>query len=120
VALLPLPVAPGDWRLRHKTTDRGFYEEALAVARAAGADEAAFVDDAGRVSEGSFTNVFVERDGALLTPPASQGLLPGVLRRSLLDGGRATEAELRIADLEAGFLIGNAVRGLVPARLLGA
>ena len=29
VALLPLPVATNDWRLRHKTSDRGFYEEAL-------------------------------------------------------------------------------------------
>jgi para-aminobenzoate synthetase/4-amino-4-deoxychorismate lyase len=119
VALLPLPVAASDWRLRHKTTDRGFYDDALAVARAAGADEAVFVDDAGRVSEGSFTNLFVERDGRLLTPPASQGLLPGVLRRSLLDSRRAAEAELRIADLAGGFLIGNALRGLLPARLLG-
>ena len=119
VALLPLPVAASDWRLRHKTTDRGFYDDALAVARAAGADEAVFVDDAGRVSEGSFTNLFVERDGRLLTPLASQGLLPGVLRRSLLDSGRAAEAELRIADLAGGFLIGNALRGLLPARLLG-
>ena len=119
VALLPLPVAANDWRLRHKTSDRGFYEEALAVAKAAGADEAVFVDEAGRVTEGSFTNLFVERDGRLLTPPAALGLLPGVLRRSLLDAGRAVEAELRIADLEAGFLLGNALRGLVPARLLG-
>ena len=124
VALLPLPVAASDWRLRHKTSDRGFYDDALAVARAAGADEAVFVDDAGRLSEGSFTTLFVERDGdngsRLLTPPASQGLLPGVLRRSLLDAGRAAEAELRIADLAGGFFIGNAVRGLLPARLLGA
>jgi para-aminobenzoate synthetase/4-amino-4-deoxychorismate lyase len=119
VGLLPLPIASGDWRLRHKTTDRGFYEDALAVARAAGADEVAFLDDAARVTEGSFTNLFVERDGTLLTPPASLGLLPGVLRRSLLDGGRAVEAELSVADLAGGFLIGNAVRGLLPARLLG-
>jgi para-aminobenzoate synthetase / 4-amino-4-deoxychorismate lyase len=119
VALLPLPLAASDWRLRHKTTDRWFYDDALAVARAAGADEVVFIDDAGRVSEGSFTNLFVERDGRLLTPPASQGLLPGVLRRSLLDSGRAAEAELRIADLAGGFLIGNALRGLLPARLLG-
>ena len=119
VALLPLPVAANDWRLRHKTSDRGFYEEALAVAKAAGAEEAVFVDDEGRVTEGSFTNVFVEREGTLLTPPAALGLLPGVLRRSLLDAGRAADAELRIPDLEAGFLIGNALRGLLPARLLG-
>ena len=119
VALLPLPIAANDWRLRHKTSDRGFYEEALAVARAAGADEALFVDEAGRVTEGSFTNVFVERGGKLLTPAASLGLLPGVLRASLIEAGRAEESELRIIDLEAGFLIGNALRGLVPARLLG-
>ena len=123
VALLPLPVAANDWRLRHKTSDRGFYEEALAVARAAGADEAVFLDEAGLVTEGSFTNVFVEHaadsGGKLLTPPAALGLLPGVLRASLLGEGRAVETELRIGDLERGFWIGNALRGLLPARLLG-
>jgi para-aminobenzoate synthetase/4-amino-4-deoxychorismate lyase len=62
--------------------------------------------------------VFVERDGALLTPPASLGLLPGVLRQSLLDEGRAREAELTLDDLAGGFLLGNAVRGLTPARIL--
>jgi para-aminobenzoate synthetase/4-amino-4-deoxychorismate lyase len=119
VALLPLPVSSSDWRLRHKTSDRGFYDEALAVARAAGADEVAFLDEAGRVTEGSFTNLFVSRDGLLLTPPAELGLLSGVLRRSLLDAGQADELELTIADLAPGFLIGNALRGLIPARLLG-
>lgn len=119
VALLPLPVSPGDWRLRHKTSDRGFYAEALAVAQAAGADEAVFVDGAGRVTEGSFTNLYVTRDGKLLTPPAALGLLAGVLRQSLLDEGHAIEAELRIEDLAGEFVIGNALRGLIPARLLG-
>ena len=123
VALLPLPVSPGDWRLRHKTSDRGFYADALAAARAAGADEAVFVDAEARVTEGSFTNLFVERanefGGRLLTPPAALGLLPGVLRAALLEDGRAMEAELRIGDLAGGFLIGNALRGLIPAKLLG-
>ena len=119
VALLALPVAASDWRLRHKTSDRGFYEEALVVVRAAGADEAVFLDEAGLVTEGSFTNLFVEQAGKLLTPPATLGLLPGVLRASLLAEGRAAEAELRIGDLERGFWIGNALRGLIPARLLG-
>jgi para-aminobenzoate synthetase/4-amino-4-deoxychorismate lyase len=119
VALLPLPVAANDWRLRYKTSDRGYYEEALMVARAAGADEAVFLDESGLVTEGSFTNVFVENEGHLLTPPSALGLLPGVLRASLLAEGRAVEAELRIGDLERGFWIGNALRGLIPARLLG-
>lgn len=118
VAVLPLPVDSGDWRLAHKTTDRGFYERGLEVACAHGADEAILLRDDGRVTEGCFTNIFVERGDVLLTPPATLGLLPGVLRRSLLEQGRAVEADLTLDDLAAGFLIGNALRGLIPARLL--
>jgi para-aminobenzoate synthetase/4-amino-4-deoxychorismate lyase len=119
-AVLPLPVAEGDWRLRHKTSDRHFYEDALRAARSAGAHEALFIRDDGLLTEGSFTNIFVARDDALVTPPAALGLLPGVLRSSLLDSGQAIEAPVTLAELEAGFFIGNALRGLIPARLLGA
>lgn len=117
-AVLRLPVDPGDWRLGHKTSDRGFYEKGLQAAQDAGAGEALFLRDDGLITEGSFTNLFVERDGKLLTPPAALGLLPGVLRRSLIDEGRAVEAELTLEDLEPGFFIGNALRGLISARLL--
>jgi para-aminobenzoate synthetase/4-amino-4-deoxychorismate lyase len=114
---LSIPVDPGDWRLRHKSSDRHFYELGLEAARDAGADEALFLRDDGLLTEGCWTSLFVERDGMLLTPPAALGLLPGVLRRSLLEAGRAVEAELTLDDLEGGFLIGNALRGLMPARL---
>ena len=115
---VPLPVSPGDWRLRHKTTDRAFYAEALAAAQGAGAQEAVLVRPDGFVTEGSFTNIFVERAGRLVTPPLAHGLLPGVARRALLEEGRATEGALVLDDLAAGFLIGNALRGLLPARLV--
>src|SRR5690606_20694891 len=49
--VLPLPVVPGDWRLRHKTTDRGFHREALRVAQAHGAGEAIYVRDDGLITE---------------------------------------------------------------------
>ncbi len=120
VIALPHPTVPGDWRLRHKTTDRGFHEAALAAARAQGAVEALLVQADGLVTEGSWTSLFVQgEDGVLLTPPLALGLLPGVLRRSLLEAGRAREAELTLADLAGGFFIGNAVRGLMPARPAG-
>jgi para-aminobenzoate synthetase / 4-amino-4-deoxychorismate lyase len=117
-AALPLPVDPGDWRLRHKSTDRGFYDAALAAAREAGAAEALLVRPDGLVTEGSITNVFVERGGKLVTPPAVLGLLPGILRRRLLDEGHADEGEVRLEDLADGFLIGNALRGLMRAKLI--
>ena len=115
---LSLPVVPGDWRLRHKTTDRGFHRQALAVAQSHGAAEAVFVRDDGLITEGSYTNLFVTRSDMLLTPPASLGLLPGVLRGELIEQGRAAEAELRLDDLADGFFIGNALRGLLPARIV--
>lgn len=112
VAVVPLPVASADFRLRYKTSDRRFYDRAR---EASGADEVVFVDADGFLTEGSFTNAFVERGGVLLTPPLARGLLPGVLRAELLDSGRAREAELTPADLAGGFLLGNALRGLVTA-----
>ncbi len=115
--VLPLPVDPGDWRLRHKTTDRGFYDDAGAVARRYGAAEALFVREDSLLTEGSVTTILVEREGILLTPPLSLGLLPGVFRQSLVEEGRAREAELTLADLEEGFFLANSLRGLMPAKL---
>ena len=116
IAIVALPVAPIDWRLAHKTTDRAFYDDAR---RAAKAFEVVFERPDCRVTEGSFTSVFVERDGVLLTPPLADGLLPGVLRAHLIATGAAVETPLTAADLHDGFLIGNAVRGLLRARLRG-
>lgn len=119
VAALPHPLDSSDWRLAHKTSDRGFYEDALAAARSFGADEAVLVRADGLVTEGSWTSVFADGpDGALLTPPATLGLLPGVLREHLMVEGRAREAELTLDDLGGGFWIGNALRGLMRAALV--
>ncbi len=114
VRLVTLPVDSSDFRLRHKTTDRSFYVEAR---MAAGSFEVALVDTHGFITEGSFTNIFVHGPGALLTPPLTRGLLPGVLRAELIANGSAVEADLRPEDLEAPFFIGNASRGLLPAQL---
>ena len=117
VALAPLPVDAQDFRLRHKTTDRAFYDDART---AAAVDEVVFVDRDGFLTEGSFTNIFVARGGVLLTPPTTRGLLPGVLRADLIASGRAVVADLRPDDLSEGFVIGNALRGLIPARLVAS
>ena len=114
VRIVPLPVAPDDYRLRFKTTDRGFYDEARL---ASGADEVIFADPDGRLTEGSFTSVFVDQDDILVTPPLDRGLLPGVLRDKLIAEGRAREGDLSRADLADGFFVGNMLRGLMKARL---
>ncbi len=110
VAILPLPVDAADFRLRHKTSDRDFYDE---TRRSSGAFEVVFDHD-GLITEGSFTSVFVERDGVLVTP-RTPGLLPGVLRADLIADGRAIEGDVTRDDLAGGFFVGNALRGLMPA-----
>lgn len=116
VALVDLPVPASDFRLRHKTSDRAFYDAARARS---GCFETLFVDGEGFLTEGSFTSLFVERGGTLLTPPSSRPILPGILRAQLIEQGDAEEAELKPADLDGIFYIGNAVRGLMRARLAG-
>ncbi|HYJ31482.1 MAG TPA: aminodeoxychorismate synthase component I [Allosphingosinicella sp.] len=116
VALAPRPVPGDDFRLAFKTSDRAFWDEA----RDPDTFETIFHDEAGFLTEGSFTSLFVERGGMLLTPPLARGLLPGILRQRLIEEGRAREADLVAADLVSGFLIGNDVRGLIRATLAPA
>jgi len=108
----------GDPLRGHKTSSRYLYDEAL---RSLEADspvfDLIFVNGRGEIAEGARSNVFVERDGVLLTPPLASGALPGVLRAELLATGRAREAVLYPADLDGDFFLGNALRGLIPVRL---
>jgi len=47
--------------------------------------------------------------------PLARGLLPGIFRADLIASGRAIEGDLVPADLQGGFFVGNALRGLIPA-----
>jgi para-aminobenzoate synthetase / 4-amino-4-deoxychorismate lyase len=115
-ALAALPVRHDDFRLRHKISDRAFYDDARRAAT--GCDEVVFARSDGYLTEGSIHSLFVERDGMLLTPPLSRGLLPSVLRRELIDNGKAVESDLRRDDLAGGFFLGNSLRGLCAAKLV--
>ncbi|MCF6290466.1 MAG: aminodeoxychorismate synthase component I [Desulfobacterales bacterium] len=103
--------------LYHKTTRRGFYEQELKKAIAAGCFEVLFVNQRDQVTEGSFTNLFIEKDGFFLTPPVSAGLLNGVFRRHFLADKpeKVREAILYRQDLEQAdaIYVANSVRGLV-------
>ena len=117
-ALSPHRVDSRDLLLRHKTTWRDLYEsQAAAAAKAFGADEALFLNERGELTEGSRSTIFLRRGGRLVTPARTCGLLDGVLRRELLDNGRAVEAVLTPDDLAAAdeVLLGNSLRGLISA-----
>lgn len=86
----------------HKSTSYAADVLALAAAQRAGGNEAVLANTRGELCEGTGSNVFVERDGALLTPPLSSGCLPGVTRALALEW--AAEAGLPVAEARSGEL----------------
>ena len=58
----------------------------------------------GNVSEGSGENLFLVRDGVVLTPPVSAGILDGITRASVIDLLRDDGIEVREANLTRGDL----------------
>jgi branched-chain amino acid aminotransferase len=54
-------------------------------ARRSGFDEALLLNDSGRVAEGATCNLFMVRNGALITPPAAENVLEGITRASVMD-----------------------------------
>lgn len=88
----------------------GYANSALAKSEAVqgGFDEAIMLDTRGFVSEGSAENIFMVRDGVLITPPPAAAVLEGITARTVRDLAREegiqvverdiARAELYIAD----------------------
>ena len=51
----------------------------------AGFDEALVLNQDGHISEGSAENIFMVRDGVLITPPITDNVLEGITRRSVME-----------------------------------
>jgi branched-chain amino acid aminotransferase len=90
-----------------KTTSYAENVVALDRAHRAGAGEAIFANTAGRLCEGTGTNVFVVHDGVIRTPPLSSGCLAGITRELVLELVDVVEEDLpldALADADEAFL----------------
>lgn len=111
-----------------KTTSYAENVVALADAIKKGADESVFANTQGDLCEGTGSNVFLELEGELVTPPLSVGCLAGITRELLLEWGteaglpvrEAKDGELpfsvldRVAAGEAQMLLTGSVRNVQP------
>jgi branched-subunit amino acid aminotransferase/4-amino-4-deoxychorismate lyase len=102
-----------------KTLDFRSNLDALASARANGFDEALFFNAADEAWECSVSNIFAVTNGIVVTPPATRGVLPGIIRDRLLR--TATGQTIREAVLPMGTLLGadevfvtNSLLGIMP------
>lgn len=106
-----------------------YLESILAVrhAHAAGAREALIVAHDGHLLEGTTSNLFALKGGALLTPPATDSILPGITRALVLDAAGALGLPAREERFDAQFLascdeafVTSTLRELLPiARIDG-
>lgn len=92
------------------------------AAKAAGADDAVFVDEEGRLYEATTANVFIVRGGTLSTAPTNGAILPGVIRAKMMElaqtaGIPASERHTLVTDLteDDSLLLTSSVRGIVAA-----
>lgn len=105
---------------RYKVSDRNFYDgERRRLQALTSCDEILFLNEAGELCEGSFTSLFIEKNGRLYTPALSSGLLPGILREEMIDTGQAEEETLNLDDLKNAdkVYVGNSLRGLIEVTL---
>ncbi len=86
--------------MRAKAT-ANYANSALARVEAikAGFDEAIMLNSSGRVIEASAENIFITKDGALATPPATSGALEGLTRDSVIKIAKENRIDCEIRDI---------------------
>ena len=91
-------------------------------ARKSGLDEKIFLNQKGQISEGCTTNIFFIQGNRLVTPPVSSGMLPGVMRRYIIEeaGRRGVLLEEKAlypeeTDQFDGCFVTNSLLGVMPA-----
>jgi len=103
-----------DFWLYHKTTHRPLYARATSWLQSNPEYiDCLFLNQHHQLCEGSISNLYLQLDGAWYTPPITCGVLPGIMRETLLESGEVRERILHLDDLAVaqGVRISNAVRG---------
>jgi para-aminobenzoate synthetase/4-amino-4-deoxychorismate lyase len=98
----------------HKTTHRPLYNKYRQKAHHERIADYIFLNERDEISEGTITNIFLEKDSKLFTPPVSAGLLSGIYRNHVLaTNPKAEERIVTMPDLlnADAVYICNSVRG---------
>lgn len=107
--------------VRHKTMNYGDCILEKRRAASLNADEQIFLNSKGELCEGTTTNIFFVRNRNIYTPPVSCGLLPGVMRRFVMENFNVTECILKKEDilLMEECFVTNSLMGIMPVNSLG-
>jgi branched-subunit amino acid aminotransferase/4-amino-4-deoxychorismate lyase len=94
---------------------------ALDHARRLGFDEVVFTNTAGILCEAATANIFIVKNGQILTPSLDSGCLPGITREILLEEQECLETALTYLDLLAAdeIFLTSSTRGPLPVTRVG-
>jgi para-aminobenzoate synthetase/4-amino-4-deoxychorismate lyase len=114
-------ILSNDPNRQHKRLNRADYDMAYQNAVDEGHLDCIFLNEHGNLVEGAISNLFILRDGRLLTPPLHDGALPGVCRGELLANNNAVSIQsFTLADIKAtdDLFLCNALRGFRKVSLV--
>jgi branched-chain amino acid aminotransferase len=85
----------------HAKATANYANSALARVEAikAGFDEAIMLNASGHVVEASAENIFIVKNGTIVTPPTTSGALAGITRDSMLTLAKENEIPVQIRDI---------------------
>lgn len=115
IAISPIIQNSKNEFLYYKTTYRPWYYDSFQRIKNSEIYDEIFFNEKGELTEGARSNIVLQLNGNLYTPPVQCGLLNGVFRQELLKNNKCTEKILYKKDLEKAekiFCV-NSVRGMV-------
>ncbi|SHJ12093.1 4-amino-4-deoxychorismate lyase [Dethiosulfatibacter aminovorans DSM 17477] len=99
----------------HKSMNYGDMILSLRNAKKKGYDDCLFLNEDGCITETAIANIFIVKKGKIHTPSLDCGLLPGVVRRYIIENHDVRESHLTLEDLYCcdGAFLTNSLVGVI-------
>lgn len=99
---------------------------AMHEAKKGGFDEAILLNNRGFVAEGSRSNIFIVKNGRLLTPSLDNGILPGITRKIVINLAKKNKISVKTRPISLRVLtnsdevfLTNSLKEIMPVKSLG-
>lgn len=102
--------------ISHKTLNYGENILELRRAKETGYDDCLFVNEDGHVTESAIANLFMIYEDKIITPSIADGLLPGIIRKKVMEKYQVYEEHINIEQLKScqGAFLTNSLLSAMP------
>ncbi len=106
--------------LLHKTTDYSFFREITNFAETKNCYDGIILNEKGNITQTGKCNIYFEtREGEIITPPLTEGLLPGTIRTIMLKRGIVREKIIQAEEINKfkKCFVSNSLIGVIEAEI---